>query len=597
MRSIRISHLFLARVFGVCEPNAGNALLSAFRTVAQQASTQGITWIASSGDSGALDCANDNPSSFELAVEAPASVPEVTGVGGTEFTENGGNYWSSSTDPDGGSTLFYIPEIAWNTSPSPDSPSASGGGASSFFPKPSWQGGLGVPSSDGVRDVPDLSLAASPAHDAYLIYTGGMLQSIGGTSASAPSFAGMVALLNQYEIAKDSQSTAGLGNINPRLYTLAFVAPQSFHDITTGGNAIWYSSGYTAGPGYDQVTGVGSVDAYNLVTSWDLGRSFSKVASVLSVQSEPSNEYVLPTATITLTVTVTSASGIAPTGSVSFSAPGLPLGSVVLTTSGASALAVFSLNVSQLPVFGAVVTVDYDGDANNYSSSASIGISVVALPQILGVSNAASGQKTFAPGEIAAAYGVQLAPLTATAGATPLPKILGDVTAMLGSTPVSLYYVSQNQINFQIPYDLPLGTMLLLQIYSAEGHTAWPITLQSAAPGIFVDSSGAPILYQSASRGEPVTIYITGQGPVSPQPADGALPDPGATPVPLQNVSVTVGSVDATSSITYSGVPSWSIGVTQINFTIPANVPPGLQPVVVTIGTVSSEAVPIQITP
>src|SRR5262249_38721232 len=147
----------------------------------QKASTEGITFVASTGDSGAAGC--DAPSkpaaTGGLAVNYPASSPEVTGVGGTEFDEGGGNYWNGSNGPNGGSAISYIPETSWNDSAQRNQIVAGGGGKSSCanpgctgFPKPAWQVGTGVP-NDGVRDIPDVSFAASADHDGYMICDGG----------------------------------------------------------------------------------------------------------------------------------------------------------------------------------------------------------------------------------------------------------------------------------------------------------------------------------------------------------------------------------------------------------------------------------------
>src|SRR5271154_6658893 len=87
----------------------------------------------------------------------PADLPEVTGVGGTEFNEGTGTYWGPQ-NTDGSSALSYIPEIVWNDTALLSAIEASGGAASSMFAKPGWQTGPGVP-SDGARDVPDVSLA------------------------------------------------------------------------------------------------------------------------------------------------------------------------------------------------------------------------------------------------------------------------------------------------------------------------------------------------------------------------------------------------------------------------------------------------------
>src|SRR5262249_24514393 len=144
--------------------------------------------------------------------------------------------------------------------------------------KPSWQKGVGVPNDDA-RDVPDVSLTASWFHDPYALISGGDFFASGGTSASAPSFAGIVALLNQYVVSIGAQSRPGLGNINPMLYSLAQSGPGAFQDITSGSNIVpcvirstqdctTGTMGYRAGTGYDMVTGLGSVDAYALAHSW-----------------------------------------------------------------------------------------------------------------------------------------------------------------------------------------------------------------------------------------------------------------------------------------------------------------------------------------
>ncbi len=283
--------------YAACEPLFAQSEIQFFTNIGQQANAQGQTILAASGDSGAAAC--DDPSkpqaSQGLAVNLPASLPYVTAAGGTRFNEGSGAYWSASNNTNGGSALSYIPEVTWND----HSPSygiyASGGGASRLFSKPLWQFGAGVP-NDGVRDLPDISLSASAAHDAYLIcgenfnantnqFTPvcpngaiGGFDAVGGTSASAPVFAGIVALLDQ-------SMNSPQGNINYILYRLAGISPNSFHDITSGGNAVPCQTipdspdcpasgsgagfmGYTAGPGYDMATGLGSVDANAMIGAW-----------------------------------------------------------------------------------------------------------------------------------------------------------------------------------------------------------------------------------------------------------------------------------------------------------------------------------------
>src|SRR5271165_4188386 len=276
--------------YGECEESDTKSDATSMRSWAQQANAQGITWVASSGDSGAAGCYESSGGPFgpassdlSLAVELPASVPEVTAVGGTTLSEGSGTYWSSTNSSTKASALSYIPEVTWNDSSENGSPASSGGGASQFFSKPSCQTGTGVP-NDGARDVPDVAFPASADHDGYLVYTTDGWSVIGGTSAAAPTFSGVLVLLNQYLTSNGYQSSSGLGNINSSLYPLASSAPSAFHDITSGNNAVEVcldplctitksSSGYTAETGYDQTTGLGSVNGYTFITNWHTGKS------------------------------------------------------------------------------------------------------------------------------------------------------------------------------------------------------------------------------------------------------------------------------------------------------------------------------------
>jgi hypothetical protein len=262
--------------YGACEADYSVSEINAQNTLFAQATAQGITTLVASGDSGAAACdqgVSETSATKGLAVNFPASSPYVTGVGGTRLSVGGaGTYWSSTNNGKNGSALSYIPEIVWNDG----FQSASGGGVSARFAKPSWQVGTGVP-ADGLRDVPDVAFAADPDLNGYLFCghsfcTSGFrnasssLDVVGGTSAGTPSLAGVVALL--------IQKTGGrLGNINPSIYSLAATTPAAFHDVTSGNNIQTCRTGttsctsgqfgYTAGAGYDQTTGWGSLDAYN----------------------------------------------------------------------------------------------------------------------------------------------------------------------------------------------------------------------------------------------------------------------------------------------------------------------------------------------
>lgn len=368
--------------YGACELE--NSV--AFRAVAQQANAQGITVIASSGDQGADACDSASPTREAAegpTVMFPASLPEVTAVGGTTFSEGRDNYWGPTNSPSGGSALSYIPEVVWNDSAQTNGFAASGGGASGMFSKPPWQIGRGVP-DDHARDLPDVAFAASAVHDGYPIVVSGAVQTVGGTSASTPVFAGIVALLNQYLIANGSRSQAGLGNINPTLYRLAQGATGAFHDITTGSNKVPCQQGtpgcsngllgYSAGPGYDLATGLGSTDAYQLATQWN-----SAIASVTTLTASPSAAGVSDTVQLTALVSAPAAPGVTPTGTVAFLANDVSIGAAALTPSGGTAIATQSVPAVLIAAGNGTVTALYSGDGVFTGSSGSATVTL-ALP-------------------------------------------------------------------------------------------------------------------------------------------------------------------------------------------------------------------------
>lgn len=340
--------------FGQCEANQGsfNTLITGLW---EQAAAQGQTVLVSTGDNGSAGC--DFGTQFAVhgqAVSGLASTPYNVAVGGTDFYYSGGsasvgNYWNltpSNTTPTVSLTT-PVPEQPWNDSQyglnlfsvydtdGTTSIAAASGGPSTLgvtnsqgtptspHPKPSWQTGVGVP-QDGARDLPDVSLFASnglnnsyypicakdadcqPAASGNLVQISG----IGGTSASTPAFAGMMALINQ--------RYGRQGQANYVLYPLAAQFPSTFHDVTAGtisvpcatttvnttdsnGNITHtyapkqckavsspltvtddtygqttegqisvdgITAAYNAGTGYDLATGLGTVDANNLITNW-----------------------------------------------------------------------------------------------------------------------------------------------------------------------------------------------------------------------------------------------------------------------------------------------------------------------------------------
>jgi subtilase family serine protease len=378
--------------YGLCEAQTPLSFISANEAELLKANSEGITFFASSGDTGAAGCDyGNNVASHGLAVNYPASSPEVTGVGGNEFNEGGGTYWNTSNNGNGESAISYIPETAWNDSAADHTLEASGGGASSCaitgckgFPKPSWQTGVGVP-NDGVRDVPDIALTASADHDGYILCsagscTGNSFDIVGGTSASSPVFAGIVTLQNQYLGNKQ-------GNINPALYQTVVSNPTAFHDVTTGNNIVPctnpspncptmppYQFGYSAGVGYDQVTGWGSVDACNFVTGTNGSSGKTPTVTVLTVVPAGVNYQANVSVTLTATVKHVCGGSGTPTGTVTFFNGTTQVGTPQTLSNGT---ATFSYSTSALPAAIYQMTADYSGDTNfNSSNSSAVALDV-----------------------------------------------------------------------------------------------------------------------------------------------------------------------------------------------------------------------------
>src|ERR1700722_7508665 len=270
------------------ETTFGVPLNNFYNSLGEQAAAQGITVILSAGDGGSAGCDDFNSSSVAshgLAVSGFASTPFDVAVGGTDFNQVGreSTFWntaatSTTTLPVPSSAKSYIPEVPWNDSCAQNGLGgcqagnlldiiAGSGGVSTIYGKPSWQAGKGVP-NDNRRDLPDLSLFASNGfNDSFyimcqsdvtgtsscsLINFGYSFQAVGGTSVAAPAFAGIMALVNQYQLTVQNRSPRQ-GIANYVLYGLAqqqnsanlncnsTISPAagcSFNDVTTGNNDV-----------------------------------------------------------------------------------------------------------------------------------------------------------------------------------------------------------------------------------------------------------------------------------------------------------------------------------------------------------------------
>jgi len=351
--------------YGICEAENGAALNASLNTLYQQAVAEGVSVFVAAGDEGAASCDSGQINATHgIGVSGFASTPYNVAVGGTDFSDtyNGttGAYWNATNTTTYGSALSYIPEIPWNDScagsllanaegyatgygpsgfcnssiaqtgdllavaagsggPSncaTGAPSIAGvaSGSCQGYPKPAWQTGLsGIP-SDGVRDIPDVSMFASDGiwgHYSIICFSdplnGGVPCSgapfnwsgVGGTSLATPVMAGIQALVNQHVGAGPQ------GNPNYVYYALAASTPSVFHSITLGdidvncggplncygflgtldygrggrvfgttwGGALSLSDSsfipaYPSGASWSFANGIGSVDADNLVRNW-----------------------------------------------------------------------------------------------------------------------------------------------------------------------------------------------------------------------------------------------------------------------------------------------------------------------------------------
>jgi len=407
--------------YGACETAVQNANFS-LENVFQQAAAQGQTILASSGDQGSTACSGDTNGLTQtqqdaLSVNYPASSPYVTGVGGTEISQtdaSSSTYWDSASGSDVlTSAKRYIPEVVWNDNSAQYGLSSSGGGASAMFSKPSWQKGVpGIP-NDGKRDVPDVSLYSSPNLPGFLFCTsdtsdwigasssgpaqaascssgfrdgtsgGNYLNVAGGTSFAAPIFAGMIALINQKQ-----GWTEGQGLANTTLYKLAADSStygSAFHDVTSGnnnctaGNTYCGSTtgGFTAGKGYDEVTGLGSVDLGNLVGAWPASTT-SLLATTTTLAAASASPNTSTDDKITITVAGAGGSGT-PTGKVNISIDGggtpyTSSGSTTSVTLGSDGTATYTANLATAGVH--TITAQYAGDATHAPSTGSVVLTV-----------------------------------------------------------------------------------------------------------------------------------------------------------------------------------------------------------------------------
>ena len=361
--------------YGNCESNMGSGAMAFYNSLWQQAASEGISAFVSSGDSGAAGCyGGSSTSASGTGVNGLCSSPYSTCVGGTEFSEGSGTYWASTNGAGGGSALSYIPEKVWNESGKDGGSGlwASGGGISEFYTQPSWQKGISGANSNGMRAVPDVALTAA-SHDGYLICENGSWWVIAGTSAASPSFAGIMAIVDQ------KQSGAGQGNANPTLYGLLEASEKPFHSTPSGNNSVPGVNGFTAsGAAYNLATGLGSVDANLLVNSWP--RAGAPQPGV-TLKPSVTAESLLPGKSATFTLAVTAVNGFA--GSVALTAK-TPSG-VTVSFNPSTVKAGASSTVTLTAASGTAAATDsvvITATSGAISATTSVSLAVLPLPTL-----------------------------------------------------------------------------------------------------------------------------------------------------------------------------------------------------------------------
>jgi trimeric autotransporter adhesin len=378
--------------FGGCEAYQGQSGNAEILNFWEQAAAQGISVTVSTGDSGSAGCDDPNTETSAtqgLQVNGIGSTPFNIAVGGTDFNQTPANesqYWNSiNNSSNSGSAKGPIPEIPWNDStttigsftgnvPFKDSQTntditGAGGGVSGClnatvdqngkvtacsstngaYSKPSWQSSFGTLNA---RQIPDVSLfAADGLHSVAWVLCASNLganpsgtdctpnsqgsysfQLVGGTSASSPAFAGVLALVIDQLQGGSGSGNVRLGQVDYILYPLSKQYPQTFHDVMTGNNSVYCLSGapncgangfligYNASSGYDLATGLGSLDVTQLLQNWSKV-TFKPTSTSLTVNGSTNPVTIQHGTAVSINVTVTSSGGT-PTGDVALIASG-----------------------------------------------------------------------------------------------------------------------------------------------------------------------------------------------------------------------------------------------------------------------------------
>ncbi|MGA2170635.1 MAG: Ig-like domain repeat protein [Terracidiphilus sp.] len=615
--------------FGACEAAQGTSGNQYIQNLWEQAAAQGISVTVSSGDSGSAGC--DNPdtetkASQGLAVNGLGSTPYNIAVGGTDYDILYSNFPTSftayvdvsNTLANHRSALSYIPEEPWNDSTAVntdiagnepisvltgnsdnDNIAAGGGGISSVYPVPSWQSASATGTG---RNLPDVSFLAgngfygalwglctdmdedssgNPITDCAAGATGNNfnLTGVGGTSAAAPAFAGMLALVKQ-------KTGSRLGQADYVLYDLAKTKYSTvFHDVTVGDNSVncytnnggcalnlagyYFMTGYNAATGYDMASGLGSVNASQMVSNW-AGPTFAATSSSLQLNGA------------TTALSITHGQSVAVTASVTASS-GTPTGDIALVDSISPALlpnneAITDFTLSGGTVSGATnalvggsykVSAHYGGSSTDAQSDSNA-IPVTVAPETSTTSiqvtayDPATGKPSTTPyyGFI---YSMDAQPYgNSASAANPNGAATGTITFMNGTTTLGTAALASRGIAELQTVALPGGNDSLTAVFpgdasfQASTSAPYPITVVPA-----VTTLVAQLSYTSYPW--PIQVYLSTDS-VGVAPTGTVTLMNGSTAVvsaPLVGAAAT-STADASGAVTF---PTTSIAPGTYNFT------------------------------
>ncbi|PYT96903.1 MAG: peptidase S53 [Acidobacteria bacterium] len=579
--------------YGLCETALGPSEYSSLNSILAQAASQGQSVIVAAGDTGSTDCYRETsltPAQQQaLAVDFPASSQYVTAMGGTEFplaavTSANTTYWQAANGSDlVSSALSYIPEQVWNDDSSAGLGSG-GGGVSTLTPRPSWQTGVpGIPSGT-FRFVPDISLTSSANNAGYLFCSSDTMTRVtgsctngfrdstnvnltvaGGTSFAAPVFAGMLAIIN------DKLNSTGQGVINSTLYTLAANSStyaSAFHDITSGGNqctagtSICSTAGasqYPATTGYDEASGLGSVDFFSLMTAWP-GSSSSLVPSKTTLSAATMTPAPGANDAITIRVASGSTSSTAtPTGTLTVTVDGtLQTSSLALVNGSAT------YTFSSMTPGAHVIAATYSGDSTYASSTGSLTVTVPSPPVAMAqtVTTTANTPKAIT---LTATPGTPGDTLTYAIIANPAHGTLSGTAPNVTYTPAT-GYVGPDSFTFDATENGVASSPATVSITVASGPPPPVANNQSVSTNkntaVAITLTGTP-----GTSGDTLTFAI------ATNPAHGALSGtpPNTTYTPTTGY---VGSDSFTFNVAESnGATSATPGTISINVVQPPPVP------------------------